>query len=94
MYSCMWEGMISNCEGSYWGALKVVLGVTGGKCRAACRGNYLNLQAYKSLRRFINPNQAEGGGQICPTDFQMLIPLEPNVGFTPNQAVNSSLSVV
>ena len=41
----------------------------------------------------FNPNQA-GGGQICPTDFQTLIPLEPNVGFTPNQAVNSSLSVV
>ena len=41
----------------------------------------------------LNPNQA-GGGQICPTDFQTLIPLEPNVGFTPNQAVNSSLSVV
>ena len=39
----------------------------------------------------INPNQA-GGGQICPTDFQTLIPQEPKVGLTSNQAVNSSLS--
>ena len=35
-----------------------------------------------------------GGGQICPQDFQMLIPQEPKVGLTSNQAVNSSLSVV
>ena len=41
----------------------------------------------------VNPNQA-GGGQICPTDFQMIISLEPKVGLTSNQAVNSSLSVV
>ena len=41
----------------------------------------------------FNPNQT-GGGQICPTDFQTLIPQEPKVGLTSNQAVNSSLSVV
>ena len=35
-----------------------------------------------------------GGGQICPTDFQTLIPLEPNIRLTWNQALNSSLSVV
>ena len=34
------------------------------------------------------------GGQICPTNFQMLIPQEPKVGLTSNQAVNSSLIVV
>ena len=45
--------------------------------------------------RFVNPNQAgEGRGQICPTDFQTLIPLEPNVRLAPNQAVNSSLFIV
>ena len=36
----------------------------------------------------LNPNPP-GGGQICPTVFQTLIPLEPNVGLTSNQAVNS-----
>ena len=41
----------------------------------------------------INPNQA-GEGQICPRVFQALILLEPNVGLTSNQAVNSSLSIV
>ena len=39
----------------------------------------------------INPNPPGGGGQICPTVFQTLIPLEPNVGLTSNQAVNLSL---
>ena len=36
----------------------------------------------------LNP---PGEGQICPTVFQTLIPLEPNVGLTSNQAVNLSL---
>ena len=40
----------------------------------------------------INSNPG-GGGQICPTVFQMLIPLEPNVGLTSNQAVNSSFTI-
>ena len=35
-----------------------------------------------------------GGGQICPTDFQNLIPLEPKVRLTSNKAVKSSLSLV
>ena len=35
-----------------------------------------------------------GGGGICPQNFQMLIPLEPKVGLTSNQAVNLSLSIV
>ena len=38
----------------------------------------------------FNPNPP-GEGQICPTVFQTLIPLEPNVGLTSNQAVNLSL---
>ena len=42
---------------------------------------------------FFNPNLM-GVGEICPQNFQMLIPLEPKVGLTSNQAVNSSLSVV
>ena len=41
----------------------------------------------------LNPNPT-GGGHICPRDFQTLIPQEPKVGLTSNQAVNSSLSVV
>ena len=47
----------------------------------------------QQMNVILNPNQA-GGGQICPTDFQTLIPQEPKVGLTSNQAVNSSLSVV
>ena len=45
-------------------------------------------------KRFCLALSDRGGGQICPTLFQTLIPLEPYVGLTPNQAVNSSLSVV
>ena len=41
----------------------------------------------------INPNQT-GGGNISPPIFQIIIALEPNVGSTSDQAVNSSLSVV
>ena len=34
---------------------------------------------------FFNPNPTGGGGgQIFPTNFQMLIPLEPKVGLTSN----------
>ena len=43
---------------------------------------------------FLNLNKTECGGQICPANFQTLIPLDPNIGLTPNQAVNLSLSVV
>ena len=43
--------------------------------------------------KILNPNPT-GGGHICPRDFQTLIPQEPKVGLTSNQAVNSSLSVV
>ena len=35
-----------------------------------------------------------GGGNISPPIFQIIIALEPNVGSTSDQAVNSSLSVV
>ena len=35
-----------------------------------------------------------GGGQICPLRIKKAISLEPNVGLTSNQAVNSSFSVV
>ena len=31
-----------------------------------------------------------GGGQICPLRIKKAISLEPNVGLTSNQAVNSS----
>ena len=30
----------------------------------------------------VNPNSTRGGAHICPTNFQMLIPLEPKVGLT------------
>ena len=35
-----------------------------------------------------------GGGHISPPVFQKIIALEPNVGLTSDQAVNSSFSVV
>ena len=62
----------------------------------------MNNTAIKDLITYITTIMAiivltlirRGGGQICPTDFQTLIPLEPKVGLTSNQAVNSSLSVV
>ena len=38
--------------------------------------------------------QFRRGGAICSTDFQTLIPLEPNFGFSPKKAVHSSLSIV
>ena len=41
----------------------------------------------------LNPNPA-GGGHISPPVFQKIIALEPNVGLTSDQAVNSSLSNV
>ena len=31
-----------------------------------------------------------GGGQISPTEIKIIISLEPNVGFTSNEAVNLS----
>ena len=42
------------------------------------------------ISRLFNPNPTRGVGQICPKVLQTLIPLEPNVGLTSNQAVNSS----
>ena len=41
----------------------------------------------------LNPNQT-GGGANGPQGFKSLISLQPKVGLTSNQAVNSSLSVV
>ena len=35
-----------------------------------------------------------GGGHISPPVFQKIIALEPNIGLTSDQAVNSSKSVV
>ena len=58
-----------------------------------CAESVAPLSGFEPWPRDVNPNQA-GGGQICPTVFQTLIPLEPNVGLTSNQAVNSSLFVV
>ena len=41
----------------------------------------------------FNPNLA-GEGQICPMNFQILIPLELKVGLTANLAVKLNLSIV
>ena len=46
---------------------------------------FILLEMYKNL----NPNTTREG-QICPTVFQTLIPLETNVGLTSNEAVNLS----
>ena len=35
-----------------------------------------------------------GEGEISPANFKMLIPRDPKVGLTSNQAVNSSLFIV
>ena len=44
---------------------------------------------------FLQPcYQAAEGGQICLLHIQMLIPVAPKVGLTPNQAANLILSVV
>ena len=54
-----------------------------------------NINCYVTI---LNASRAIGADTLiktlCPKDFQALIPLEPNVGFTPKQAVNSSLSLV
>ena len=47
----------------------------------------------RAVDKNINPNPA-GGGHISPPVFQKIISLEPNVGLTSDQAVNSSFSVV
>ena len=46
------------------------------------------------IKNVFNPNPTEGGGNISPPVFQKIIALEPNVGLTSDQAVNSSLSNV
>ena len=46
-------------------------------------------KCYQMETNNVNPNPP-GGGQICPPVFQTRISLEPNVGLTSNQAVNSS----
>ena len=51
------------------------------------------LWSKKFIERNFNPNQT-GGGHISPPVFQKIIALEPNVGLTSDQAVNSSFSVV
>ena len=51
-------------------------------------------QKKQNLIIFLNPNQAGGGQYKPPPLFEIIIALEPNVGLTSDQAVNSSLSVV
>ena len=46
-----------------------------------------------SFWRSLNPYQTEWGPN-CPPGFKSLISLEPKVGFTSNQAVNLSFTVV
>ena len=56
--------------------------------------SYQSMMLPKQQHQNLNPTGGGGGGHISPPVFQKIIALEPNVGLTSDQAVNSSLSVV
>ena len=54
----------------------------------------INMNIYMNIHKNTNPNQTVGGGANGPPCRKIAISPEPNLRWTSDQSVNSSLSIV